>query len=311
MANYAYISPLNPVKFVELDPTLIPQYVSKHMDDFLFSDTIRNYEQTVNYFQVWLTVDAIRLQIKTNYTPVVLKLKKCDGAEVYSQNFDNKQQDEDRPGTYIRQADLDLSTFDPGYYYLQINIGSGPLVLISEPFQISLTAINTSLVEYSHFEKYHGIYFQSPFNPSIRLPSVNNYNDTPSKDAIFEDEPLSETMLKSTPYRTWDFKLGGARGVPPWLSDKVKRIFGCSDLRIDGRYYTKSEGSKWERFEQENYPMHGWGIELRESFNRDELIFENDSEQIGIAAAGLIVSTKGFGMNDDSGEDYLEISSVT
>lgn len=311
MANNAYISYMNPVKLVELDPADIPQYISRHMDTWLFADTIRNYEQPVTYYNKWLLDDAIRQQIKTNYTPVILKLKKCDGQEVYSQNFDTKQQDADRPGTYLRQSDLDLSTFGPGYYYLQINIGSEPFVLVSEPFEIATEAPNTVLVEYSHFEKYGGLYFQSPFNPSIRLPAVLKYNDTASKDIIYEDEPLSETMLKSTPYRVWDFKLGGARGVPPWLADKVKRIFGCSSLRIDGRYYTKSDGAKWERFEQENYPMQGWQIQLREAFNRDEIIYENDAENFGIAAAGLIVSTKGFGINDNSGNDYLEIESLT
>lgn len=311
MANSAYISKINPCHYTEMDPVLIPQYISKHMDDWMFSETIRPHQQPVEYYHTWLTVDSIREQIKTNYTPVILKLKRCDGSEVYSQNFDTKQQDADRPGTYIRQTELDLSTFAPGYYYREIHIGSGPFVLVSNPFRIAETTPGTLYLEYSHFEKYGGIYFQSPITMTLRVPAVLDYNDTPSKDTIYEDEPLSETLLKSTPYRIWDFKLGGSRGVPPWLADKVKRIFGCSELRIDGRYYTKQEGNKWDRTEQENYPMHGWKIQLREAFNRAEQIYENDAEVIGIAAAGLIVSTKGFGINDNSGNDYLEIESLT
>jgi hypothetical protein len=296
---------------VEMNPVVIPQWISKHMDDWMFSETIRDYQQKTNYYHRWLLDDAIRQQIKTNYTPVVLKLKKCDGTEVYSQNFDTKQQDADRPGTYIRQSDLDLSTFPPGRYYLERHIGSTPKVFVTDPFEIAEKAPNTLLIEYSHYEKYEGIYFQSPFSPSLRVPAVIDYNDTLSKDSMYEDEPLNETMLKSIPYRVWDFKIGGPRGVPPWLADKVKRIFGCSSLRIDGRYYTKAEGAKWERFEQDNYPMHGWGISLRETFNRDSLIHEDDSAVVGIAAAGLIVSTKGFGINDNSGSDYIEIESLT
>lgn len=311
MSNTAYISLMNPEKYVELNPTEIPQWISKHMDDWLFKETIRPHQQPVSYYQRWLLDDALRAQIKTNYTPVVSKLKRCDGSEVYSQNFDTRQQDEDRPGTYLRQVDLDLATFAEGYYYREIRLGSAPLVLVTEPFQVASTAPGTLLIEYSHFEKYGGLYFQSPFSPSIRVPAVLEYNDTLSKDTLYEDDPLNETLLKSIPYRIWDFKLGGARGVPPWLADKVKRIFGCSDLRIDGRYYTKQEGAKWERFEQKDYPMQGWSIQLRETLNRDELIYENDAETIGIAAAGLIVSTKGFGMNDNSGSDYLEIQSLT
>ena len=311
MANTLIIPYLNPVSFKQLNPTLIPQYVSKHMDDFLFTETIRDHQQPVNYYATWLKNDAIRLQIKTNYTPVVLKLKRCDGSEVYSQNFDTKQQDEDNPGTYLRQVDLDLSIYDSGFYYLEIRVGSVPLGFVSEPFKISDESKNTILIEYSHFEKRGDIYFQSPFSPNLRVPAVIDYNDTLSKDVVFEDEPLSETLLKSTPFRIMDFKLGNAAGVPPWLSDKVKRIFGCSSLRLDGRYYTKQDGDKWERFEQKDYPMHGWAIKLRETYNRDSVTYENDSEVIGIAAAGLIVSTKGFGMNDNSGTDYIEIESLT
>jgi hypothetical protein len=310
MANQIYIPYLNPCHYVEMDPVLIPQYVSKHMDDYLFASTIRPHQQTVPYLHKWSVNDAIREQIKTNYGPVVLKMKRCDGSEVYSQNFTTRQEDADRPGTFLRQTDLDLATFAPGFYYREIHIGSNPAkVLVCDPFEIATSVPSTLYLEYSHFEKYQGTYFQSPFNPTLRVPAVIDYNDTASKDTIYEDEPLSETMLKSTPYRLYDFKLGGSRGVPPWLADKVKRIFGCSDLRADGRYYTKSEGAKWERTERDNYPMHGWQIQLRDAQNKEEMIYENDAQVIGIAAAGLIVSTKHFGISD-TGSDYLEIISA-
>jgi hypothetical protein len=311
MANQAIIPYLTTLHYTEMDPVLIPQYISRFMDDWPFEETIKNYEQPVKYRQVWLQDDAIREQIKTNYTPVVYKLFRCDGSEVYSQNFDTKQQDADNPGTYIRQVDLDLATFDPGAYYAQINIGSGPLVFVSDPFVISATAPNTVLLEFSHYEKFGDIYFGSPFNPMFRAPAVLDYNDTASRDTIYEDDPANETLLQSIPYRIFDFKLGGARGVPPWLADKVKRIFCCQDVRIDGRYFTKQDGQKWDRSEQALYPMQAWTMQLREKLNRDSMIYENDAPIIGVAAAGLIVSPKGFGMGDNSGSDYIEISSLT
>lgn len=311
MANRVTIPLLTTTKWVQILPVDIPQYISKFMDDNQFADTILNYEQPVIYKQVWLKDDAIRNQIKTNYGPVTLKLFRCDGSQVYSASYDTKQQDADNPGTYIRQSDLDLATFAEGDYYFQTNIGSGPFVLVSEPFKISTTAPNTLLAEFSHFEKFGGIYFQSPFQPSLRFPGVLKYSDTVSRDTIYEDDPADETLLRSVPYRIWDLKIGGAAGIPPWLADKIKRIFCCSDVRLDGRYFTKVEGAKWERTEQALYPMQGWKIQLREKLNRDELIFDNDAAVIGIAAAGLIVSTKSFGIDDHSAEDYLEISSAT
>lgn len=310
MANRATIPLLTTTKWVELLPVNIPQYISKFMDDFLFSETILDYEQPVTYKQAWLTSDAVRDQIKTNYGPVVLKLFRCDGSPVYSQNYDTKQQDADNPGTYIRQSDVDMITFATGDYYFQTNIGSGPFVLVSEPFKIATEVKNSLLLEYSHFEKTGGVYFQAPFNPSLRIPGVLKYNDTLSRDTIYEDDPADETLLRSVPYRVFDLKIGGASGIPPWLADKIKRIFCCSDVRIDGRYFTKMEGQKWERTEQALYPMQGWKIQLREKLNRDERIFDNDAVVKGVAAAGLIVSTRGFGINE-TGSDYLEIDSLT
>lgn len=311
MPNNAIIPYLTTLHYTEMDPVFIPQYISRFMDDWAFEDTIRNYQQPVKFRQPWLPDDAIREQIKTNYTPVIYKLFRCDGLEIYSQPFDNKQQDEDNPGTYIRQVDMDLATFPVGTYYATINIGSGPFVLVSDPFQIVTDAPNTVLLEFSHYEKSGGLYFGSPFNPMFRAPAVVDYNDTASRDTIYTDDPENETLLQSIPYRIFDFKLGGARGVPPWFADKVKRIFCCQDVRIDGRYFTKQDGQKWERSEQALYPMQSWTLQLREKLNRDSQIYENDAQIIGIAAAGLIVSTKGFGIADDSGDDYLEIASVT
>lgn len=310
MSNKATIPLLTPTKWTQMSPDQVPQYVSRYMDDHRFVDTILDYEQPVIYKQAWLLSDAIRDQIKTNYGPVTVKLFRCDGSQIYSAPYDTRQQDADNPGTYIRQTDIDLSVFQTGDYYLQTNIGSGPFVLISEPFKIATEVKNSLLLEYSHFEKFGGVYFQSPFTPSLRIPGVLKYNDTASRDTIYEDDPADETLLRSVPYRIFDLKIGGATGIPPWLADKIKRIFCCSAVRIDGRYYTKAEGAKWERTEQALYPMQGWKIQLRLKFNEDELTFENDAAVIGIAAAAIFVGGKGFGIFDTD-NDYLEIESLT
>jgi hypothetical protein len=309
MPNIATIPLLTPTKWVQLLPVDVPQYISKFLDDWNFSDTILNYEQPACYKNLWLKVDAVRDQVKTNYGPITIKLMRCDGSEVYSAPWTTKQQDADNPGTYIRQTDIDLAPFAVGDYYWQTNIGSGPFVLVSEPFKIVNEAPNTVLLEYSHFEKFGGIYFQSPFSPTLRIPAVLKYNDTQSRDTIYEDDPADETLLRSVPYRIWDLKVGHSGGIPPWLADKIKRIFCCSDVRIDGRYFTKVEGAKWERFEQTLYPMQGWRIQLREKFNHNELTFENDAAVKGIAAAAIFVGGKGFGIFDTD-DDYTEIESL-
>jgi hypothetical protein len=97
--------------------------------------------------------------------------------------------------------------------------------------------------------------------------------------------------------------------VPPYLIDKLSRIFGCDTLTIDGRDFTKNEGANWEPVELEGYPMAGWSIELREKLNRDITIYENDQEIISDNAMMSVIDTKGFGLVDED-NDFLEIVDV-
>jgi hypothetical protein len=301
---------LNPEKFVAVQPADVPQYISRHMDDWLFKNTQRSFEQPVNFLKPWLMDDSIRLQFTSNFVPLTLKLFTCKGKEVYSLNIDTKQQDFFKPDFFIRQVELDLGSLnlDAGEYYLRIPEASW----IAEPFELLEEAENTCYLEYKNSNFYSGVNFNIPFAPAIRVPGILKYEKPGSRDVIYPDQDESETILSSVPYRVVKFILGGQRGVPPWMIDKVARIFGCDELKIDGRLYTKADGANWEPIGEINgYPMSGWSIELREKLNRDSLIYENDVEIMGVAAAGLIVDTKGFGMDDETSNDYLEIDSLT
>lgn len=316
MANRLIQPYINPLHFVLMNPVLIPQYISKYMDDWMFRDTIQNYEEKVCFVPKQLTVDRLPLQMESNFGPLVLKfISVKDDAEVYTVNFINGPVNFFDPLFYIRQVDVDLSILPTGVYYCTLND-----IYVCDPFEISVLAPGTLLIEFSHYEKYGGIRFGENLTPQLftgkmRIPGFIKYFDTASADVIYEDDPQDETMINSIPYRIEELFLGSgdsfAAGVPPWYADKVKRICGCSTLRIDGRYYTKSKGAVWERFEEQDYPMKGWKIQMRSAINRDSLIFDNDVEVKGTAAASILVDAKGFGMNDDEGGDeYLPINSL-
>lgn len=307
MANILYQPKINPTKFVSIEPAAIPQYVSKHMDDWLFKNTIRNYEQPVKYFDKWLMDDSIRNQFTSNFSPLTLKLFSCDGTQIYSQPLETKQQNFFFPGYYIRQAELDIASLslEEGLYYFTIPEAG----LISEPFEIVEEAENTTYIEATNSFYYEGVNYDVSFSPAYRLPSILRYKQPASVDTVYQDQNESETMLHSVPYRIWQFILGGEGGVPPYLIDKVSRIFGCDSLKIDGREYTKAEGAQWELNELENYPMAGWSIDLREKLNRNSLIYENEVQLLGKAIMMSVSDTKGFGL-DDNGNDFLEIEDV-
>lgn len=312
MANIFYQPYINPIQLFDLNRVALPQYLSNFMDDVRFTATIRAEEQVVKFILKWLKDDSIRLQYITNYNPLTLKMFSCDNVEFYSQEFDTLQEDFFNPGFFARQADLDLAAYEYGVYTLKVVTASG-LVLGSEQIRIvpPEEALDTLLIEYYHRTFYEGIIFQTPFRPSIRIPARLKYKKTAAKSTVYEDQRLNEESVKSIPFRVHELTLGGDVGVPPYLIDKIARIVGCSNLAIDGRLFARNgEGSEFDANTIEDYPMAGWKIELREKINRHSLIYQDEVGIPGIAAAGLIVNTKGFGMNDQSGNDYLEIQST-
>lgn len=306
MANEIIIPFAIPVKFSKMNFQNIPQYVSKFLDDFLFEQTIPDWFQKKSFLQTWGMDDAIRLQVKSNYGPITLKIYKCDGQLLNSEIFENRQQDYFRPGYYIRQIELDTADYDPGQYYFTITAGNST-PWVSEPQLFKENIIGTLYIEYSHYEKYGEIYFQSPYSPTIRVPAAIYYDSPGAKDTIYEDQQVNQELIKSVPFDVYKFIMGGSPGCPPWLMKKINRIFGVSDLKIDGRYFTKAaEGAAWEKTEQERYPMNGWSLNLRERFNEEAGSYQDDVALTGNNNMVATIDSAGFGV-DDEGDDFLEI----
>lgn len=308
---------MNAVKFHLLDNVQLAQYVSRFMDDWAFRRTIQPWDEKVCFKQPWLPEDDIRLQYTSNFNPITFRLYNSAGELLLTKDADTLQQNVLQPTFYIRQVEIALLPYPPGYYFLT-RAAAGQLTY-SEPFEIiepqdsgliELEDENpTLLAEFSNYEPYQGIKFQSPFEPMFRFPAILRYKNPGSKDNVYDDQLLNATMVHSVPYRVFELIIGGRYGVPPWLIDKINRMLGCSTFKLDGRLYTKNQGATFEPVELDLYPMAGWSIELREKLNRDSVITNNDVIIPGIAAAALMVDTAGFGLNGGA-SDYQEIISL-
>jgi len=316
MPNVLYDPFLNPVKFHKLDNVQLDSYLSRFMDDWAFRRTIQPWEQKVCFYQPWLPSDSVRLQYTSNFGPITLRMYDQGGYLVHTQAFVTLQQDELRPTYYIRQIQVNLNPFSPGKYFFTRDTGGS--LTYSEPFEILEPPLDrnsvyledenpTLYLEYTHYESKEGIKFFAPFAPTMRVPAILRYKNPAAKDNVYEDQLLNQTLINSVPFRVWEFVVGGAYGVPPYFIDRVARIFGCSDLSIDGRLYTKNEGANFEAAGLEGYPMAGWAIELREKLNRDSIINEDENIIEGIAAAALLIDNKGFGL-EGGPTTYQEIN---
>lgn len=309
MANILIDSLANPVRFYERDPVRPAQYFTRWFDTWQFCKTIQPWEQSVCFFQPWGNDDPIRLQYTSNFLPIILRLYNEKGELMIQQNCNTYQQDQFRPTFYIRQAEVDLTPYPPGYYFMTREAAG--VLTYSDPFEILEDLAKTTLFEYSNDEPYQELKFFVPFSPAIRVPGIFKYDSPGLKNTIYVDQLLNVTMVNSVPYRLWEFILGGEIGVPPWFIDKVSRIFGCRTLKGDGRLFTVNEGAGWEKVELESYPLAGYSIEMRETLNREAITTENEVVVEGARIAALIMDNyKAVGLGDNNGNDYQEINYV-
>jgi hypothetical protein len=300
---------LNPVMYTELDFVNPDLFASKHIDDFQFIDTIAPWQQNTKFKRIWGNGDSVRQQLTSGIGPVQIQLIDEDGDAVDTQNFEQLQQNVNDPAEYIYQHDYDLSDFDPGCYRFKLLFGS-PVekTFISEPFIISENIENTLLLEYTHYKFRGDVIFETGFTPYIRLCGYLKYKQPLSKDTLYEDQVLDETLLKSDPYDIWDLYLTGPAGMPDYLVKKINWMLGCSTFKIDGRQYTKNDGAKLQESAVDDYPMRGWVIELRDTINRASKIVTTDVNPNAKMAVVISIDSKGFGM--DTGGNQSEVNDV-
>lgn len=317
MANILYDSYLNPVKFHKLDNVQPAGYFSRFMDDWAFRRTIQPWEENVCFYQPWSNWDSIPLQYTSNFAPITLRLYDQDGHLMATQAFVTLQQDELQPLFFIREIVFDLSPFPPGRYFFTRDAAG--VLTYSEPFEIleaedsgAIQLENqdpTLLLEYAHYEPRGGVKFFTGIILRLRVPGILRYKNPGSKDNVYEDQLLNQTLVHAVNFRLWEFLTGGNRGIPPYFIDRISRAFSCSELKIDGRLYTKNENATFEPVILDAYPMRGWSIELREKLNRDSVITEDETIIEGVAAAALMIDARGFGI-DGGANEYQEIISL-
>lgn len=314
MANDLFQSFLNPWKFTPKNPVNIPQYVSKFMDDVLYAETIRYYqEQNALYFQPQLTSDAARNVYISNYGPLTVWLMDSEGRKLPGQVLTNGAEDASNPGYFYRYMDLDLSAYDPGIYLPILEAGSAPDVWFGEPIRIKENCEDTLLLEYSNYKmKGNIIFFKDDgvqvFSPSLRIPAILKYIGPKSIDTLYFDRRHNAKFLEAVDFDAYKLVGGNSDGWPPWLAKKVGKIITCSDWKIDGRQFAKSaEDAVLEQNEFDtDYPMSAYTIELVEALNRSGIQYTNNNPNIPSNSMMAVMETKGFGINDIGG-DFLEI----
>jgi hypothetical protein len=310
MANQIYIPYANPVNFYEVAPADIPQYLSRNMDDYLFSNQIRNDQTRVDYNQKWTIHDAIPLQFETNFDPIQIDVIDCSGHIYFSVTAVRRSQNKYLTGYYAYEANISLAALDYGVYYLQMTLG-GTTAMISEPFEVG-DGEGTLLFEYNNSVFHGDILFETGIMLRFRVEAVLQNFDPSNERTSYRDQRLNPTVLKSVPFRSWELRVGKDFGVPDWVADKLNWIFSCDNVLIDGKPYAVLDDSKIERVDiHPIFPMKSYGLKIQEGINRASKIVGvsvDTNKRIFIAA---FVDTTVYGdLSGESGDNLIQIIDV-
>lgn len=317
------IPDLNPLHFVDAVPTVLPQFNYKHFADWQFKDTIRYFEQMVDWYQPWQKNDPIRLQLLSEVGPIKMTMIDYSTGEPVDsgQNLVQKQQSFFFPGLFIYELDLDLSVYPSGTYQMMLEFSYPVLArVLSNPFIVDDLLIDTTRIDYKHSRYWGDTYFETGFSPAIRTWGTMGYDKPGSINVIYPNQNLDMQLVNGKPFNVWRYWTGGPEGIPDFMMPKLNSIFCLSDIKIEGRYYTKAtEGSNFEDKSEEGYPMRGWSIELREKLNRPSRTWvvdpevplpgENGGQNIAGLTVAVVVETKAF-VSDDNGGSYHNVPVV-
>lgn len=308
------VSRLNPLHFVQKGFTPLPQYRSKHLDDYHYPDTSFDWMASPEWIQPFQQNDRLQLQVFSEIGPVAAILLNETGDEVYQSNFAQKQRSFFLPTWFIYELDWDLSIFPEGIYRLQLKFGSGAsaLYLISNLFFIQEVIDGSYLVEYWHYREKEGIFFETGFKTQVRTFGSLVYDEPGSKNIVYEDQVLDPVLVSSKSFDTWRFYIGDSAGTPDFQLPMWRMIFGCQNVKIDSRLYTRNtDQTQLEKKEEDGYALKGWSIVLRDRYNRGSRKFTVDpqAELVTGLNAVITVETKGF-VSDDNGGSYYNVPDI-
>ena len=269
MANIIYIPILNPIKFVEIDPVQLPQYLTKHIDDYWASEQLQDYETVVSVKQKYQTSDTIYLQFESNFAAIQMAVINCDQTVLLTQSATQVRANIYMPGYYVYEITLSLASFPEGSIWLKLNLGLGSKFMISEPIEIAETWPGTVLFQYNN-SKYHGdVIFETGIVFGFRCEAVIRRLDPGSERTAYRDQKLNPSTLKVRPFRAWELDIGHRSGVPDWIIDKMNWIWSCDNVLCDGKSFAVLEDSKFEDKEiHPQYPLRHWTLQIQEGINR-------------------------------------------
>lgn len=269
MASQLEIPILNPLKFVAVNPIQPARYFTKFSDDYLFEDTIYDWQENVHRYQPWQIGDVIPLQLTSNFEPLLIEIQDPYGNTNLGQNFTKKRANKYAPGSALYETSLVTTDLKAGLYRAILTpAGNLTYQQKSEWFYLCPDNYRTVLVEYFNVRFHGDVVFETGIKFAFRFPGFFDDKEPGSMDVLYADQELDQVQLSSRPYTAKTLYLGHGNGVPFWMAEKMNWAFSCSNVSLDGKLFAKADGAKWTSFVQEGSAVKGYAIDVRQGINR-------------------------------------------
>lgn len=306
MDNIIYIPELNPVLFFEKDRSNISTYNTKHFEKWMFSERLYEWQEKVDYKQMWQTTDIINLQFESNFDPVIVKLMNTDGEAVITLPSLIGLPHRDLNGFFAFEVNMSLGDVDPGCYYLQLELGSGDgkKILVSGWQIIAEKLPGTVLLEYKNSRFHKDVMFESGIEFQYRVPAAFTYLQKARADEIYRDEKYTSTLLSSHSAKQFTILFGDAYGLPDDELNKLDEIWSCDNVKVDGKLFGIADGAKPEYPALDDsavYPKRGMKLLIEEGINRNSRIFSLSTDTTKKLFTSVIVDAQVFGDTSNQG----------
>lgn len=270
MSTYAFIPPINPIRFVEKDYSFSDEFGHKPYGLAGFTDSLTNQEVDEPYFQPFKKSGEITLQFVrgivdggTNETKIKFYSEQAALLLTINVNHDffltlsgNTDPDTDEqlhalkayfsPSQYSQLNDYDLVWIE-----LELNYdGTYRRFRSSAPIYLFTDNEGFVKIQYTNDTNDYGCYWENrnqSFYPVFQLyvEADRMKKVSASERLTYEDMNQKLEKLYSKAYDKYTFNVGGnSQGVPDYMIDIVDRALMCDNVSIDGRAYRFEEAGE-------------------------------------------------------------------
>lgn len=282
MSKIFKFSNLNPFRWTEKNAVRNLSY-----NTLPFDSKIDNNYLNGPYFQKWQTgagFDAPSMQFLSDWDLTLKFYKYNSFNSVFADTLYQTVELEPVIGFPITgvtftayEATVDFSTFAEGNYYGEVSyVDDADVTRVWQTSPLSVKNEHKGTLKYEYWDVVNtkGIIFSTGIRFCLRIEgNIRNYKPS-SVNTEFEDQNYNTTTLDDIPYRVQSNFIGTAAGLPDWIIDKMNLIFSVKIKSIDGVFYNKVAGSKFDVTRPSQIPIEDGFLSI-EIIQQDNFFIDN------------------------------------